>query len=138
MMTERDFGFYEIEHTADWALYVWAPNPSLLFVQAAQGMYWLMEISLLPGGQVERVLDLEEEDLETLLVAFLSELLYLGESEGLGFDKFEISLEGQHLHAVVRGGPIVEQRKEIKAVTFHNLAVRQTEKGFEVTVVFDV
>lgn len=137
-MTERDFGFYEIEHTADWALYVWAPNPSLLFAQAAQGMYWLMEISLRLGERVERVLDLEGDDLETNLVGFLSELLYLGEAEGLGFDKFAISLAGQHLHAIVRGGPIIEQRKEIKAVTFHNLAVRQTEKGFEVTVVFDV
>jgi SHS2 domain-containing protein len=28
--------------------------------------------------------------------------------------------------------------KEIKAVTYHNLAVRQTRNGFEAHIVFDV
>ncbi len=142
-MADRGSGFTEIEHTADWALKVWAPDLPLLFAQAAEGMYWLMETTLESSPPVERVIEIEGADVESLLVGFLSELLYLGESEGLGFNQFEVAFQEYHLridrlHAVVRGGKITAQKKEIKAVTYHNLEVRHTEQGFTVTIVFDV
>jgi SHS2 domain-containing protein len=65
-------------------------------------------------------------------------LLYLGESEGMGFDDFDISLRDNRLHAVARGAPIAAQNKEIKAVTFHNLAVYSSEAGVSTIIVFDV
>jgi SHS2 domain-containing protein len=34
--------------------------------------------------------------------------------------------------------PVEERWKEIKAVTYHDLEVRETNEGFEVTIVFDV
>ncbi len=138
MMADREFGFTEIAHTADWALNVWAPNLPILFDQAAEGMYWLMETTLQDGPRVERVVDLDGVDTESLLVAFLNELLYLGESDGLGFDRFDINLAETYLRAAVQGAPIAQQKKEIKAVTYHNLAVRYTGKVYTVTIVFDV
>jgi len=33
--------YVEVEHTADWALRVWAPTLEELFVDAARGMYEL-------------------------------------------------------------------------------------------------
>lgn len=143
MMDDRGFGFTEIEHTADWALKVWAPDLSLLFAQAAVGMYWLMETSLKSSPRIERSLVMEGVDPETLLVGFLSELLYLGESEGLGFNQFEVAfqdtgLPAGKLSAVIVGAPIATQKKEIKAVTYHNLEVHHTEQGVTVTIVFDV
>ncbi len=137
-MAETGFGFTEIEHTADWALKVWAPNLPLLFTQAAAGMLWLMEIRLEDSPRVERVIEVHGADNESLLVAFLSELLYCSESEGLGFDQFEIALQETRLHAVARGAPIALQKKEIKAVTYHNLAIRRAEETYTVTIVFDV
>ncbi len=101
-------------------------------------MYWLMETHLSPEPRIVQVLDLQGVDAEGLLVSFLSELLYFGESDGLGFDQFGIAVEDTHLRAVVRGAPIAEQRKEIKAVTYHNLAIQKTGQGLEVTIVFDV
>lgn len=143
MMDDRGFGFTEIEHTADWALKVWAPDLSLLFAQAAAGMYWLMETTLKSGPRIERSIEVEGMDPESLLVGFLSELLYLGESEGLGFHQIEVAfqeagLPAGKLHAVMVGAPIAAQKKEIKAVTYHNLEVRHTEQGVTVTIVFDV
>jgi SHS2 domain-containing protein len=138
MMDEKSFGFTEIAHTADWSLKVWAPDLPLLFTQCAEGMYWLMQASLRAAPRVQRALDLQGEDLETLLVSFLSELLYLGESEGLGFDQFQLTLSGNRLQAALTGAPIAEWKKEIKAVTFHNLAVNPTRTGYTVTIVFDV
>ncbi len=137
-MADRGFGFTEIEHTADWAIKVWAPNLALLFAQAAEGMYWLMETLLAPGPRVERVVEIEGIDVESRLVNFLSELLYLSESEGLGFDQFEIIFPENRLKAVVRGAPVAMRKKEIKAVTYHNLAVRYDGEEYTVTIVFDV
>ena len=137
-MEDTEFGFTEIEHTADWALKVWAPDLSQLFAQAAEGMYWLMETTLRPGPRCERQIELAGGDAESLLVGFLSELLYLGEIEGLGFDQFDVTIEEERLTARVRGAPVAEQKKEIKAVTYHNLQVIQTQRGLAVTIVFDV
>lgn len=138
MMTNNLSGFREIRHTADWALEVWAPDYPQLFARAAEGMYWLMQASLINGPRIERALALEAGDTEDLLVSFLSELLYLGESEGIGFDRFELTIGESNLEATLQGAPLAEIKKEIKAVTYHNLEVRWTGQVFEVTIVFDV
>lgn len=137
-MDENRAGFREIAHTADWALEVWAPDLAELFAQAASGMFWLMQTELLDNPRQDRVIVLEAADIESLLVAFLSELLYLGEIEDLAFDRFDITLSATSLRAVVQGAGAAQQKKEIKAVTFHNLQVQQSGEGYRVTVVFDV
>ena len=131
-------GFEEIEHTADWALRVWAPDLPQLFALAAQGMYGLMEIVLAQEGRSARTVEVEGIDNESLLVAFLSELLYASEMERLGFDCFAVHLSGERLQAQVEGAPIVRQKKEIKAVTFHNLQIQERDGIWWVTIVFDV
>ena len=136
-------GFQEVEHTADWALDIWAPTLEQLFEQAARGMLLLAGIELAPQAREGRQLDLLAIDLEGLLVNFLNELLYWGESECLAFDVFHLSirglyLEGLHLTGRVEGAPITTQTKEIKAVTFHNLVIHHDAGVFRVRIVFDV
>lgn len=137
-MSKHSPGFREHEHTADWELEVWAPDMPALLEQAARGMYHLMGTRLHPEPPLTRQLKFQALDRESILVAFLSELLYLGEVEELGFDTFEIKLEADTLHAQLGGAPLASQSKEIKAVTYHNLAIRETDRGLEVTIVFDV
>lgn len=137
-MVEKRSGFSELAHTADWSLKVWAPDLPVLFAQCAEGMYWLMQARLQAAPRLERTFETHGDDPETLLVAFLSELLYLGESEALGFDRFHLVFEGDRLQVAVEGAPIAEQKKEIKAVTFHNLAIERTGAGYTVVIVFDV
>ena len=131
-------GFREREHTADWELEVWAPDLACLLEQAALGMLALSGARLQEGPRQRRALSLQAEDAERLLVAFLSELLWLGEAEGLGFDRYELQVVGFTLQAGLEGAPIASLAKEIKAVTFHNLNIRQTERGLEANIVFDV
>jgi SHS2 domain-containing protein len=137
-MDEKTAGFREVEHTADWELNVWAPDYPRLLEQAALGMYALSGTQLKVGPRQVRVLVLSERDRESMLVAFLTELLYLEEMDGLGFDNFELRLEGDLLEAHLEGAPLESLSKEIKAVTYHNLVVRETERGLEVNIVFDV
>jgi len=131
-------GFSEIEHTADWELAVWAPDLPALLEQAARGMYALSGTRLLSGPRQSTALTLPYTDPERLLVSFLSELLWLGERDGLGFDLFRLEFSDKQLQAHLEGAPIAARSKEIKAVTYHNLAVRETARGLETTIVFDV
>jgi SHS2 domain-containing protein len=139
-MDERNAssGFREVEHTADWELNVWAPDLAALLAEAACGMYHLTNTRLEQKPRLQRELELEMFDREGLLVDFLTELLYYGETEQIGFDHFGLHLVGRTLQAALEGAPIRSQSKEIKAVTYHKLKVRQTERGLEVNVVFDV
>ncbi len=131
-------GWREFEHTADWGLEVWAPDLAALLSQAALGMYALMGVELADEPRQSRELALDAPDPETLLVEFLSELLFLGESEHLAFDLLEVQVDGTHLEAVVDGAPVLTQAKEVKAVTFHGLEVRETDRGLTTRIVFDV
>jgi SHS2 domain-containing protein len=64
-------GYLELAHTADWALKVWAPDLVRLFIEAAAGMYMLMEVQLEHEPRSSVPLDLQAFDDESLLVAFL-------------------------------------------------------------------
>ena len=131
-------GFREQPHTADWALDVWAPDLIGLLQQAARGMYALMHARLQAEPRESYRFEIAAPDRETLLVTFLAELLYFTQRDDVGFDHFDLTYEGERLTAEVEGAPLESIAKEIKAVTYHNLAVRETERGLEATIVFDV
>ena len=135
-------GYREIEHTADWELELWAPDLAGLLEQAAQGMYALAGIRLADGPRCQQTLEIQASDAESLLVSFLSELLYLSE-QGLAFDVFTLTLQqpsagGWQLQASLEGAPLAAISKEIKAVTYHRLAIRQTQDGLAANLVLDV
>ena len=131
--------FEEIEHTADWAYRVKGNDLAELFIQAAKGLYNLVGMELTAETKITQFIQLQGIDREALLVAWLNELLYLHESKGLGFDRLEIQdLDGISLRAKVTGATTQQWLKDIKAVTYHNLAIHETESGLEVTLVLDV
>ena len=131
--------FEEIEHTADWAYRVRGSNLTQLFIQAAKGLYFLVGMELNPETKTTRFIELKAIDHESLLVSWLNELLYFHESENLGFDQLEIQhLNDTSLTAQVTGATTQQWIKDIKAVTYHNLAIHQTASELEVTLVLDV
>jgi SHS2 domain-containing protein len=130
-------GYREIDHTADWALKAWSMDLPGLFREAASGMYALMGVQFGESLSNPRRLELSAPDPESLLVGFLSELLYFVE-EGVGFPEITVALEGFNLDATMRSSMILEGSKEIKAVTFHNLRIERAENRCETTIVFDV
>jgi SHS2 domain-containing protein len=137
-MDKRESGFKELSHTADWAMRVWAGSLTELFVEAARGMNALSGIKPAPGPRVSRAFEAEAPDEESLLVEFLSELVWAAEQENLVFDNFQAALTGSNLKVIMSGTPIFSINKSIKAVTYHNLKITKTELGFQVEIVFDV
>ena len=138
MTVSMSSGYQEQPHTADWALTVWAPTLIDLLQQAARGMYALMHARLQNELRETYRFEIAAPDRETLLVMFLTELLYFTQRDEVGFDRFDLTQEGERLIAEVEGAPLESIAKEIKAVTYHNLVVRETERGLEATIVFDV
>ena len=138
MISSAAGGFQEQPHTADWALDVWASDLVSLLQQAASGMYALMHARLQVEPRETYRFEIATLDRETLLVTFLSELLYFTQRDGVAFDQFDLVQDGERLLAEVEGAPIESIAKEIKAVTYHNVAVRETARGLETTIVFDV
>ena len=138
-MAVQSAGYREVELTADWELLVWAPDLNALFVQAARGMYALSGTRLHNEPRCSKFLELSASDLESLLVAFLEELLFFGEQEQIGFDRLDdMKLNQNRIEVRLEGALILSQSKEIKAVTYHNLEIRETAQGYEVNIVFDV
>lgn len=131
-------GYQERSHTADWALDVWAPDLAGLLQQAARGMYALMQAKLTDGPREAYRFEINAPDREVVLVTFLAELLYFTQRDEVGFDQFDLTWDAPQLSAAVEGAPIDSLAKEIKAVTYHNLVVRETENGLTATIVFDV
>lgn len=111
---------------------------SAILEQAARGMYQLMGVQKQDAPRTERELEISARDPESLLVSFLSELLFLLEQESLVFDTFDIEAGTGHVSARLHGTPCSAIDKEIKAVTYHKLNVQETSQGLEVTIVFDV
>jgi SHS2 domain-containing protein len=135
---KKQTGFQEIEHTADWEIKVWAPDLTSLLASAAQGMYQLSNTVLAEGPRVVRDFEICFDDRESLLVDFLSELLFLGEQQEVAFDDYLFELRDKVIKVQAWGAPIDHQAKEIKAVTYHGIKIQEKEKSLEVNIVFDV
>jgi SHS2 domain-containing protein len=131
-------GYEEIPHTADWSIRVWAEDMPGLLAEAARGMNWLAGVKLAESPRQVLPYETDGPDGESLLVAFLTELVYYAEQENLGFDNFDIQVKDGRLKADMGGAPLVSHDKAIKAVTWHNLKIIETARGLEVEIVFDV
>jgi SHS2 domain-containing protein len=131
-------GFEEISHTADWSVRVWAQDLPSLFAESARAMNSLAGTVTGQGPLVKRTFKSEGPDIESLLVAFLSELVYYQEQENLAFDMFDTQLSDKQISVNMEGKQITSIDKAIKAVTYHNLEVEETTRGVEVVLVFDV
>ena len=128
----------EIDHTADLAVHIWARDLPDLFATAAKAMFSLiadLDSMLVTSSATIR---LQALDVETLLVDWLNELLFLNETQGLAFTAFTfLRLDTTHIECVVEGGEFATYLNYVKAATFHNLEVRQTVHGYETEIVFD-
>ncbi len=132
--------YEEIDHTADVGIRAFGTNLTELFVNAAEGMFSLIANldAVRPVGEVE--IRLRADDIPTLLLRWLSELLYLHETQHFLFSSFDASVSDTTLRALARGETIDKTRHElklaIKAVTRHRLAVDE-QKGVA-EVIFDI
>jgi len=139
--------FEFIDHTADVGIKVWGTTLTELFENAAIGMFSVIagEGYKAHGSKIEKKIEISKnaDNLEEILVSWLSELLYIFNREKIYFNNFKISsLNDSGIKAEANGVNIDLYQSnlytEIKAVTFHNLKIEETADGFNCTIIFDV
>ena len=132
--------FEEIPHTADWSFRAFGRDLSDLFENAAHALFVLQGTRAHDNtSETPQVVEVSGIDYESLLVNWLSELLYLQESNRQVYTRFQIeSLTPTSLHAQIFGLPLAHIDKLIKAITYHNLKIEKTTDGWEAVVVVDV
>ncbi|HHX64474.1 MAG TPA: archease [Chloroflexi bacterium] len=136
--------FEELEHPADISLRVYGDDLAALFRHAAQGMFHLLRCRADDDPDssepVTEEIVLQAHDVETLLVDWLTELLYLSETRQACFDTFDLThIDPTHLKAVVRGVSPARAEKDIKAVTYADMSItRNDDDHYTTTITFDV
>lgn len=129
----------ELEHTADRAFHVRGRNFTELLEKAAQALVALDGEAPVSERFIRRAIEVHGSDPETLLVNWLNEILYLEQTQCEFYDHFLLSrVTETHLCAQLYGRQLEHSVTSLKAVTFHNLKVKQSSEGLEATVVVDV
>jgi SHS2 domain-containing protein len=131
------------EHEADVGLLVRGRDGPELFAEAGRALFDLVcDLSAVEERKTWSLAG-EAESTETLLVDWLNDLVYLFEGERAVCGRFEFtSWAATAYRAEALGEPVDPVRHAprdlVKAATYHGLAVRQNEGGFEATVILDV
>lgn len=130
-----------LEHKADLKIKVFGATKEELFKNAMVGMF--------EGARYEKEFKSQESkvkikifstDLTSLLVDFLSEILYLVETKGLVFEKINFKKFSENeIEAELIGKKLKRMGVHIKAVTYHDLDVHQEKDGtWEAIILFDI
>jgi SHS2 domain-containing protein len=148
---DRKPPFKELDHTADLRVEIFGRDEPELFRNALDSLYVLLGLPVVsdPSGLVEvdklRILG---QDPEESLVQLLGELLYRAtvERQQLTLDTLTVRRggEGGGLCEVLVTGrwrtlhdEEMTDKREIKAVTYHNVEIRRTQMGFSAKLVLD-
>ena len=135
-----------IEHTADMGVEIEATSFESLL---SEGLLALTDTLTEVGevrAEVERQVELMAPSREDLLVDWLNELVYLFETESVLFRFGELGVEeesgGWRLRGTLRGERYDPDRHRIKrlikAVTYHQLRVSSSSRGWQARVIFDI
>lgn len=141
ILSVNDRGFSPVEHTADIGLKLWGPAAEDLFYSGLIGLRYLVDRSVCSSRAVPetRTIEIDSPDMESLLVDFLNELLYMINSENWIPDEIDdISITGTSLRCSIKGsdnGP--DTGREIKAATYHNLEIHKNDDILSAIIYFD-
>jgi SHS2 domain-containing protein len=135
--------FRILEHTADVGFEAFGSTREEAFVNAARALiHLIVELDTIDPHE-EVFVQVQGTDRESVLVNWLSELLFLHDAEGWLFRDFEIqNLQDKSLSAFARGEKFQRSRHQakllIKAITYHQLALERTPRGWRAQVYVDI
>lgn len=135
-----------LPHTADVMFEAYGENLEQLFENAALATEATMvELSSLRKTQ-EHEIYLDSDDIDKLLYDFLSELIFIKDTDGLLFNKFEIIINCKNkkydLIAKCFGELIDHDKHKLiddsKAITMHGFEIKKDKGKYKCKVIVDV
>ena len=137
--------FKYIEHTADVAIMASGDTLEEAFAAAAEAMFEIITDSspIEPTRQI--VVEAESDDMESLLVTFLSKMIVVFEIERMVLDSVEVKFDDSYrLTAIGTGEQFIEEKHghglHIKGVSYHMIEIFDGHGNgpSHVRVLFDV
>jgi SHS2 domain-containing protein len=133
-------------HTADVAVEATAETLGGVFAAVADGMAAAM-CEAVPGDGSTHAVEIDAESREALLFDYLDELIYERDVRSVLPVANEATVEGKKVESVgrwrlqgqYRGVPLsAVAARDLKAVTYSEMDLSETENGWHAYVVFDV
>lgn len=134
--------FEVIDHTADVGLLAYGNDFKEAFANLACGMFSLIAELDEVHESIHSDIIINSTDMESLVVDWLNELLYVFDVEHIIFSRFDIIHLGEtSLSARVYGEKVDRSRhilkREVKAATYHSLKIIE-ENGCRIQVILDL
>ena len=131
--------FEILEYVNDLKIRVFGKTKEEFFLNAMLGMYEGGRYET-EGGGAEREITISSPDLPSLLVDFLSELLYLAETNHEVYSRIRFTkFTNTRLEGILKGKRLKRMGVLIKGVTYHDLDIHQKKDGvWEATKLFDI
>jgi SHS2 domain-containing protein len=133
--------FEILEHISDLKIKVFGENLKELFENAMIGMLESAKYEKNLKSQITKVkIKVKSFDLSSLLVDFLSEILYLVETKKLVFEKINFQkFSDTEIEAELFGKSLKKIGVQIKGVTYHGLEIKKKKDGtLEAIILFDI
>ena len=124
-----------VEHTAELEVELESTSPEGVLEEARRAFAELAGSG--DGERFEKRVTIEAPDLPALLAAWLDELVFIADTEGVVAESAELSLHGLRLTGVLRGCR-GRPRPLVKGVTLHRLRFRREDGVWRGRVVLDV
>jgi len=135
-------GFHEIEHSGDVGLDVWGGTISALLQHATRGLCALMTFSTVDPVR-ERRIEVQAESREDLLVDWLSAVILASATHGEIYAAADVVVsEDVVARGVLFGEPLDPARHalrfDVKAATYHELLMEESDRGYHARIIFDL
>jgi SHS2 domain-containing protein len=146
-MSSQGKQYEYLEHTADIKFQAYGKTLEEVFENAALAMFNVIINTEKVSGETAREIFLKSPDLESLLVDWLSELLYIFEVDEIVFRKFRVEeIKEEEGEYSITGRALGENyypeshpfETEIKAVTYNQLEIVKTVDGWKAQIVVDI
>lgn len=146
-MSSQGKQYEYLEHTADIKFQAYGKTLEEVFENAALAMFNVIINTEKVSGETAREIFLKSPDLESLLVDWLSELLYIFEVDEIVFRKFRVEeIKEEEGEYSITGQALGENyypeshpfETEIKAVTYNQLEIVKTVDGWKAQIVVDI
>ena len=135
--------FRILEHTADIGFEAFGSTPPEVFENAARALAHLIvdPATVVPREKVR--VEVQGADPPDLLVNWLSEILYQHDAERWLFCDFRVETLDDHAVTGIAWGEKIDPARHtislmVKAITYHQLSLRQTAGGWRARVYVDI
>lgn len=131
-----------INHTADIGIRITGRFLTEIFWKAMHATADILSGGIEIYPRIERGFSTKEEKPETALVSILEEIVYFFEKESFLPSMCSVRIKDNFYEIKLKGDIVsaedIKNGTEIKAVTYHQLKIKEVRNGYQATVIFDI